>query len=440
MKNANGMWTKMLSVLLVLVMVLGFVPVASAAQKDPIVLDFMAFADIAPQQSWWSDLRDTNVEGIKALGMKYGVSPTAEYTAALKELGKWLDENVNWDIPDLYDGSNGHYNHPYAGRRIFIDGINDHYGLRFYTSYPNNGYGESKCTLTFDVPSGSEAVFFLRFFRLAFVLDALAAPLVDARRANFVRRSQLRQRAPHRRFNGSKGQPGRLRDLLVRQRAVLTQQKDVLFFPFEPTNRVAQRGATLPFDRSFLRFAVARRRFEFLDGDRLPTPPPTALEQVESDVIRDAKDPSAQVRDLVERVPLLPTANESVLQRVASVVRIPQQMLERPQQLRLEASENVLQLPLRGRSRRRAVVRKDEASFLGCRRHLLINVKNVRSNRSPPSFASLRPALPPLTKTNDATRKISASEKKDKKVFDRRRNARTARAFRSFHRRNRFNR
>ena len=84
-----------LPVFLALIMVIGIVPMvpkAEAAEPSPIVLDFMDFADKAPLQSWWSGLRDTKVSGIKGIGMMYGVSPTASYTAALKDLEKYVME------------------------------------------------------------------------------------------------------------------------------------------------------------------------------------------------------------------------------------------------------------------------------------------------------------------------------------------------------------
>ena len=154
-----------LSLLLALVMVLGLVPtllpdvLAADGEKDPIVLDFLDFAKDVSGEKLWRSLRATNARGVKALGMKYGETPATKYTEALHDLEKWMDVNCIWSIPDLYDGSSGHYNHPYGARRIYIDSYSGNYGIRLYSDYPGNGFGECKFHLHIDVPTGMSGTY-----------------------------------------------------------------------------------------------------------------------------------------------------------------------------------------------------------------------------------------------------------------------------------------
>ena len=157
-------WNRSLSLLLVVVMLIGLVPAlpvaaAEETEKDSVVLDFMAYAQNLSAQKVWRSMRTTAARGVKAIGLPYGEQPTTKYTQTLKDLEKWMQSNCNWSIPDMYDGSQGHYNHPYGARRIYVDSYSGNYGIRLYTDYPGNGYGECKFTFNFVVPAGGAGTY-----------------------------------------------------------------------------------------------------------------------------------------------------------------------------------------------------------------------------------------------------------------------------------------
>ncbi|MBQ9968058.1 MAG: Ig-like domain-containing protein, partial [Oscillospiraceae bacterium] len=138
--------TRAISLLLSLVLMLGMIPAgvaapveASAASAEAeltdgsIRVDFMDFAQQAAQQSWWSALKDTNMSGVKVLGIRNASTiQTEAELQALAQMRDWMAQTVNWsiDVERTNLNSVGHL------KRLFINAdASRGFALRLYPAY-----------------------------------------------------------------------------------------------------------------------------------------------------------------------------------------------------------------------------------------------------------------------------------------------------------------
>ncbi|MBQ9968728.1 MAG: Ig-like domain-containing protein, partial [Oscillospiraceae bacterium] len=119
-----------------------FTPVTS------LKADFKESVLLMSERSWWADLRDTDVEGIKVLGDKYMQAPTEEEYAAFQSVQTWLSNEGIWNI---VEGSPA-FNNIYNGRYIFLNTADDDYGLRFYPHILNAVDDRDRLILSVQAP------------------------------------------------------------------------------------------------------------------------------------------------------------------------------------------------------------------------------------------------------------------------------------------------
>ncbi|MBP3633845.1 MAG: hypothetical protein J6J43_04645, partial [Oscillospiraceae bacterium] len=137
---------------------------------ETIKMDFMQFAAQAKNQSWWNDLEETSVDGIRHFGSRgWSDDMTDTQKAAYNQMQSWLQENTCWS----FDNAGG-YTATSNLKRVFIN-TNEQfdYGLRFYGSMI--GYGDNRGQLAFivNVPEEGEGLYNL-------TLDLLNEALGDA--------------------------------------------------------------------------------------------------------------------------------------------------------------------------------------------------------------------------------------------------------------------
>ncbi|MBQ9968456.1 MAG: putative Ig domain-containing protein, partial [Oscillospiraceae bacterium] len=129
---------RLLSLLLVLVMVLGLVPAATAApaeqsaEAESIRIDLEAFAKEAAKQDWWDDLKVSDTDDVKLIGSKTATDAMTEAEqAAYSAMQAWLAENEVWQIDETRTklGTVGY------AKRLYIDASgSDATGIRFFAS------------------------------------------------------------------------------------------------------------------------------------------------------------------------------------------------------------------------------------------------------------------------------------------------------------------
>ena len=158
MRN-RSLWSKLLSALLVMVMVLGMVPagmvsVAEASEiteAGAIKIDFIDFARTLKEDrpDIWNALRSTSVDGIKMIGNGYSESSTdAEYNA-FQAIQSYLDAEGVWNIEE----GDHTFKQKSAGRKIYLNTTDDDYGLRFYAGIlASSGDDRSRLILTVNAP------------------------------------------------------------------------------------------------------------------------------------------------------------------------------------------------------------------------------------------------------------------------------------------------
>ena len=157
----HNAWTKLLSLVLVMVMVLGVVPAitptAEAAteitETGAIKIDFIDFVKTLKEDrsDIWDALRSTNVDGVKVIGTNYNGTAvtTAEYNA-FRALQDYLDDEGVWNIAE----GDHSYKDKLGARRIFLNTTDDDYGLRFFTDQLDSSADDrSKLILTVNAPA-----------------------------------------------------------------------------------------------------------------------------------------------------------------------------------------------------------------------------------------------------------------------------------------------
>ena len=188
MKNTNSIRTKVLSVLLVLVMVLGVVPAgmiatdavpmaaaAGATQAESVKIDFIDFAKRASQQSWWSNLRASDTDGIRVVGSGYNTTVTTKEYNAYKSLNSFAAQD-GWKILE----GDVAFNNKLNGRKIFFNSDtenNGDYGIRFYPmvdSYAANGDDRSRLMFSVEVATAG-----LYHFNMSVLNEAVTSTVAN---------------------------------------------------------------------------------------------------------------------------------------------------------------------------------------------------------------------------------------------------------------------
>ena len=158
--------TKAISMLLCLVMLLGFVPVlpqaqaeevqtASAEEPRDIILDFRADLREAMQFDWWDDLRNTTGMGGEAIGdvkvigihsyqaseQSGGSTPHTETElAAIEKFFEYMTNEHNWWIEG---GNPADITAPSSARQYYFNISDWDYGIRFYCDTPGIQYNDT---------------------------------------------------------------------------------------------------------------------------------------------------------------------------------------------------------------------------------------------------------------------------------------------------------
>ena len=114
----HNVWTKLLSLVLVMVMVLGVVPAitptaeaSEITEAGAIKIDFIDFAAKVKEElpDAWNALRSTSVDGIKVIGSAYNTAvTTAEYNA-FQAIQSYLDAEGIWNIEEGDHAFNNKY-------------------------------------------------------------------------------------------------------------------------------------------------------------------------------------------------------------------------------------------------------------------------------------------------------------------------------------------
>ncbi|MBP3633185.1 MAG: Ig-like domain-containing protein, partial [Oscillospiraceae bacterium] len=111
-------------------------------------VDFKEDVLAMSEQSWWADLRDTDVDGIKMIGDTYMSAPTEAEYAAFGELQAYLDRQGIWNIEE----GSPVFSDKYNGRLIYLNTTDDDYGIRFYPGILNAADDRDRLILSVQAP------------------------------------------------------------------------------------------------------------------------------------------------------------------------------------------------------------------------------------------------------------------------------------------------